>query len=138
MADECIFCKISQGDIPAGKVYEDERVLAFLDIGPVSEGHCLLIPKEHYRRLEDCPADTLAALGSSIGRIARAIVAATDAEGYNVLSNNGRCAGQLVEHVHFHIIPRRTGDGFCIPWPAKEYPRGRADQLLRKIKQNLT
>jgi len=137
MADDCIFCKIIKGDIPAHKVYEDDRVLAFLDIGPVSEGHCLLVPKDHYDRLEDCPADTIAALGSKMGRIAKAIIAATDAEGCNVLNNNGRCAGQLVGHVHFHIIPRRTGDGIFIPWPSKEYPQGRAEELIQKIKQNL-
>ena len=132
MADECIFCKIIKGEIPAAKVYEDELILAFLDINPVSEGHCLLVPKDHYDRLEDC-----AAIGSKMGRIAKAIIAATNAEGYNVLNNNGRCAGQLIGHVHFHIIPRRRGDGIFIPWPSKEYPPGRAEELIQKIIQNL-
>ncbi len=137
MADECIFCKIIKGEIPAAKVYEDELILAFLDINPVSEGHCLLVPKDHYDRLDDCPVDTIAAIGSKMGRIAKAIVAATNAEGYNVLNNNGRCAGQLIGHVHFHIIPRRRGDGIFIPWPSKEYPPGRAEELIQKIIQNL-
>ena len=137
MADDCIFCKIIKGDIPSHKVYEDERILAFLDIGPVSEGHCLVIPKDHYVRLDDCPVDTVAAIGSQMGPIAQAIVAATNAEGFNVLNNNGRCAGQLVEHVHFHIIPRCTGDGIFIPWPAREYPQGRAEELAQNIKNFL-
>jgi len=137
MADDCIFCKIIKGDIPAHKLYEDENILAFLDISPVSQGHCLVVPKDHYDRLDDCPADTVAAIGRKIGSIAQAIVAATDAEGYNLLNNNGRCAGQIVEHVHFHIIPRRDGDGIFIPWPTREYPPGRAEKLIQKIKHNL-
>jgi histidine triad (HIT) family protein len=137
MADDCIFCKIIKGDVPSAKVYEDERILAFLDVRPVSEGHCLVVPKEHYDRLDECPADTVAAIGSKIGRIAQAVVSVTDAEGFNILNNNGRCAGQLVAHVHFHIIPRRTGDGIFIPWPAKKYPDGRAEELARNIKNIL-
>jgi len=137
MADECIFCKIIKGEIPASKVFEDEHVLAFLDIGPVSEGHCLVVPKDHYKRLDDCPEEVAVAVVGKIGLIAKAILAATDAQGYNLLSNNGRCAGQLVEHVHFHIIPRRPGDGVFTPWPSKEYPPGRAAELTEKIKQHI-
>ena len=137
MADDCIFCKIITGDIPAHQLYEDDRVLAFLDIGPLSDGHCLVVPKDHYERLDDCPVDVVAAVMSKVGPLAKAIVAATGAEGYNVLNNNGHCAGQLVGHVHFHIIPRRTGDGIFIPWPAKEYPHGRAEELARNIKNIL-
>ena len=137
MADECIFCKIIKGEIPAGKIFADDRVLAFLDIAPLSDGHCLVVPKDHYERLDDCPADLTAALISKVGPIAQAIIAATDAQGYNVLNNNGRCAGQLVGHVHFHIIPRRAGDGIFTRWPSKQYPQGRAEELIQKIKQNL-
>jgi len=137
MADECIFCKIIKDDIPAHKLFEDDRVLAFLDIGPLSDGHCLVVPKEHYERLDDCPAEVAAALISKVGPIAQAIIAATDAQGYNVLNNNGRCAGQLVGHVHFHIIPRRAGDGIFTRWPSKQYHQGRAEELIQKIKQNL-
>ena len=135
MTDECIFCKIIKGEIPSCKVYEDEHILAFLDIGPLSEGHCLVVPKDHYPRLDDCPGDVTAAIVGKIVPIAKAIIAATGAEGYNVLSNNGRCAGQLVEHVHFHIIPRRPGDGVFTQWPSKEYPQGRAGKLTENIKQ---
>ena len=137
MAHECIFCKIIKGEIPSDKVYEDDRILAFLDIGPVSEGHCLVVPKHHYQRLDDCPADVAAAIVAKIGPIAKAILAAADAEGYNVLSNNGRCAGQLVDHLHFHIIPRRPDDGLFHQWPSKEYPQGRAVELIEKIKQRI-
>lgn len=137
MADECIFCKIIKGEIPAGKLYEDDRVVAFLDIGPLSDGHCLVIPKEHYERLDECPAEVAAAVISKVGPIAKAIVSATGAAGYNVLNNNGSCAGQLVEHVHFHIIPRNAGDGLFTQWPSKQYPQGRAEELLQAIKKHL-
>ena len=136
-ADDCIFCKIADGRIPCHKIYEDDAVLAFLDIGPVSDGHVLVVPKAHFVRLDDGPADVLAGALSCLGRIARAVVGAMGADGYNVLCNNGRAAGQLVEHVHFHIIPRKSGDGVFDRWPAYEYPQGRAEQIAEKICEKL-
>jgi len=112
--DDCIFCKIAAGQIPSTKVYEDDNVLAFMDIGPISEGHTLVIPKRHYGKLDQCDPDTLTKISACLGRIAGAVKEAMNAEGYNVLCNNGRAAGQLVDHVHFHVIPRNSGDGVCI------------------------
>jgi len=137
MAEQCIFCRIVKGEIPAARVVEDDQVLAFLDIGPVNEGHCLLLPKAHHARLEDCPPELAAALARRLGPLARAIIAAVGAEGYNVLNNAGRCAGQLVEHVHFHVIPRRPGDGVFTQWPAGKYPPGRAEAVAARIRANL-
>jgi histidine triad (HIT) family protein len=137
MADDCIFCKIIAGEIPSAKIYEDEQILAFLDIGPLSEGHCLVIPKEHYLRFEQLPDDLASALARQIAPVARAVVQAVHAEGYNVLNNNGRCAGQLVEHVHFHIIPRHSGDGVFTQWPSGKYLPGRMDELADMIKKLL-
>ena len=137
MADECVFCQIVAGKIPCSQVYQDDQLLAFLDIGPVSEGHCLIIPKQHFNRLDQCPAGILAALAQKLAVIAPAVVKAVNAEDYNILNNNGRCAGQLVEHIHFHIIPRRANDGVLSGWPAKQYPPGRIEQLADKIKQAL-
>jgi histidine triad (HIT) family protein len=134
---DCIFCKIAAGTIPSGKVYETDKVLAFLDIGPVSDGHTLIIPKEHYERFEDCPPELLAEIGPVLGIVAKAVVAAVQAEGYNVLCNRGKAAGQVVEHVHFHIIPRNTGDGFFHRWPAYQYKPGQADKFLALIKSKL-
>lgn len=136
-ADDCIFCKIAAGQIPCHKIYEDDAVLAFLDIGPVSDGHVLVVPKAHFSRLDDGEADVLAKALGCLGRIARAVVGAMDADGYNVLCNNGRAAGQLVEHVHFHIIPRKSGDRVFDRWPAYEYPQGRAEQIAKKICEKL-
>ena len=134
MPEDCIFCRIIKGDIPCSEVYQDELVLSFLDIAPISQGHCLIIPKQHYDRFDQCPPELAEALARPLGKIARAVVAAVDAEGYNILNNNGRCAGQLVEHLHFHIIPRRSGDGIFQRWPAGKYPDGFIEKLSDKIK----
>jgi histidine triad (HIT) family protein len=133
----CIFCKISAGQIPAVKIYEDDTVLAFMDIGPLSDGHTLVIPKQHFGRIHEVPADLLAGLGKIAGRIAGAVASAMNSDGYNLLCNNGRAAGQLVEHVHFHIIPRMTGDGVFTQWPAKKYPEGKIEKLAERIKARL-
>ncbi len=135
--DECVFCKMVAGQIPVIKIYEDEVVLAFLDIGPVSDGHTLVIPKQHFEKLHDCPAELLGRVSSRLGKIAKAVAAGMNSDGYNVLCNNGRSAGQLVEHLHFHIIPRNTGDGVFNRWPAYKYEEGKMEEIATKIRENL-
>jgi histidine triad (HIT) family protein len=134
---DCIFCKIIAGQIPCYKVFENQLVLAFLDIGPVSDGHVLILPKVHCQRLDQCPGEVLAQIMTVAGPIAKAITAATDAPAYNVLCNNGSQAGQVVEHLHFHVIPRRENDKVFPRWQAFKYPQGKAEELLRKIKENM-
>ena len=134
---DCVFCKMVAGQIPVTKIYQDEVVLAFLDIGPVSDGHTLVIPTTHVEKLHDCPAELLSRVASRLGRIARAVAAGTNSNGYNVLCNNGISAGQLVEHLHFHIIPRNTGDGLFNRWPAYKYQEGKIEQIAAKIRENL-
>lgn len=136
-AEDCVFCKIVAGEIPATKIYEDDVVLAFLDIGPISDGHTLVISKQHVEKLHECPAELLGRVGSHLGKIAQAVASAMDSEGYNVLCNNGRAAGQLVDHLHFHIIPRNSGDGVFRRWPSYEYPEGKIDEIADKICENL-
>jgi len=136
-ADDCIFCKMVAGQIPVAKVYEDEIVLAFLDIGPISDGHTLVIPKQHFEKLHDCPAELLGRVASRLGRIAGAVAAAMNADGYNLLCNNGRAAGQLIEHLHFHIVPRNVGDGVFDRWPSYRYPHGKIEKIAGKIRENL-
>ena len=136
-ADDCIFCKMVAGQIPVTKIYEDEFVLAFLDIGPVSDGHTLVIPKQHFEKLHDCPSEFLGQVSSRLGEIAKAVAGAMNSDGYNVLCNNGRAAGQLVEHLHFHIIPRNAGDGVFDRWPAYEYEQGKIETIAAKIRKNL-
>jgi histidine triad (HIT) family protein len=125
------------GQIPVAKVYEDDVVLAFLDIGPLSDGHTLVIPKRHFEKLQDCPADLLGQVCSRLGKLAGAVAAAMNCDGYNVLCNNGRAAGQLIEHLHFHIIPRNAGDGVFNRWPAYKYEDGKAGEIADKIRRNL-
>lgn len=136
-SNDCIFCKMVTGEIPVTKIYEDEVVLAFLDIGPLSDGHTLLIPKEHFEKLHDCPSELLGEVCSRLGKIAKAVAGAMNAEGYNVLCNNGAAAGQLVGHLHFHIIGRNTGDGVFDRWPASRYRQGQIETIAAKISENL-
>ena len=112
-----IFSKILSGEIPCHKVYEDEHVLAFLDINPIARGHTLVIPKEPAETLDRLSDDAAAAIGRVLPRIARAVLAATGTAAFNVLQNNGTLAHQAVHHVHFHIIPKHSdGSGLGIGW----------------------
>jgi len=135
--NDCVFCEMVAGRIPVTKIYEDQVILAFLDIGPISDGHTLVIPRRHFERLHDCPAELLAQVASRLGRIAQAVAAGMNSEGYNVLCNNGRAAGQVVAHVHFHIIPRNSGDGLIDRWPLYKYEEGQIDQVAARIRENL-
>ncbi len=120
-----IFGRILDGEIPCHRVYEDEHVLAFLDVGPLSVGHVLVIPKERVAFLHELSDDAAAAVGRVLPRIARAVVAVTGCSDYNVLQNNGAAANQAVFHVHFHIIPKHSdGSGLGIEWKAGELVGG--------------
>ena len=133
MADT-IFGKIVRGEIPCNKVYEDEKVLAFLDINPLSEGHTLVVPKEPAQTLDGLSDESAAALGRVLPRLCRAVIAATGVKEYNVLENNGAGAHQAIAHVHFHIIPKPNArDGLGIGWPARGLEREAAAALARKI-----
>lgn len=134
---DCIFCRIISGEIPAAKVLEDDACLAFLDIGPVAEGHTLLLPKVHAASIDDLTGDQAAATLRRLPELVRALKAVTGCQGVNVLQNNGRPAGQLVMHVHFHVIPRAAGDAFSYTWPAGEYPAGRSEQLVEALRREL-
>ncbi|MBQ3315893.1 MAG: HIT family protein [Kiritimatiellae bacterium] len=110
MKNDCVFCAIAAGEIPCFKVYEDEQVLAYLDINPFSEGHTLVIPKAHTTGLLDTPEETLAALLARVKKVAAHLKTALGCDGFHILQNNGAAAGQTVGHIHFHIVPRRNGD----------------------------
>ncbi len=130
---DCIFCKIVSGDIPSLKIFEDKKVLAFLDIGPLADGHLLVIPKNHYEKLDEMTEEDITAIAAVLPRLAKALIQATGAEGYNLLQNTGECAGQVVKHVHFHLIPRKPNDGLGYRWPAKKYPEGKDKEIQQKI-----
>jgi histidine triad (HIT) family protein len=134
---DCVFCRIADGGIPAAKVLEDDACLAFMDIGPLAEGHLLLIPRDHWATLDEMPADQAGAMLRHLPALVRAVQAATGCKGVNVLQNNGAVAHQVVRHVHFHVIPRNAADAFGFNWPAGEYPPGRADELAQAIRAAL-
>ena len=134
---DCIFCKIVTGQIPAVKILQDDAAVAFMDIGPLAQGHILLIPTSHAVTLDELSADQSAAMLRHLPMLVKAVVAATGCEGVNVLQNNGKVAHQVVMHVHFHIIPRNPGDAFDFNWPAGSYPPGRVEQLAEAIKANM-
>lgn len=146
MDDTCIFCKIAAGQIPCHKLYEDARVLAFLDLGPLSQGHALVIPRHHAKTVEDMTDEDAAAVGKALPRLARAIVRATGCASYNVLVNVGEPAGQLVMHVHFHIIPKPddaprsgggVGSGLGLKWPAGKLDNETAKTLVEQVRAAL-
>lgn len=130
-----VFDRILDGDLPCHRVYEDAHVLAFLDIAPLSQGHLLVIPKERKALLHELSDDAAAALGRVLPRLARAVVAATGAQAYNVLQNNGREAHQAVDHVHFHIIPRHEERGLGLRWSPGSLEH--ADDLLERLRAAL-
>ena len=133
-----IFDKILDGSIPCHRVYEDEHVLAFLDIGPLSEGHTLVIPKESKAQLHELSEESAAAIGRVLPRLCRAVMQATGATAYNVLQNNGTAAHQAVDHVHFHIIPKTETGGLGIGWKAGKLDSQRGKALAAKIREALT
>jgi histidine triad (HIT) family protein len=132
-----IFDKIIDGEIPCHRVYEDDHVLAFLDIGPLSDGHTLVIPKERVTHLHELSDDSAAALGRILPRLCRAVMEATGAGAYNILQNNGPDAHQEVMHVHFHIIPRYGDAGLGITWNAGSLDDTRAGELVTAMRRVL-
>lgn len=128
-----IYDKILSGDLPSYKVYEDEYVYSFLDINPIAFGHTLVIPREPRAFLHELSDESATALGRALPRVARAVMAATGAENYNVLQNNGAPAHQAVFHVHFHIIPRIGDSGLGIGWQASPLESDAAPDLLARM-----
>jgi histidine triad (HIT) family protein len=135
MADT-VFGKIVRGEIPCNKVYEDDKVLAFLDINPLSTGHTLVVPKEPAETMDRLSDESAAALGRVLPRLCRAVITVTGVKEYNVLENNGSAAHQAIAHVHFHIIPKPSPrEGLGIGWPARSLEREAAAALARRIAQ---
>ncbi len=133
---ECVFCKIIKGEIPSVKVYENHKVVAFLDINPVNPGHTLVVPKEHFENLLDGGEEILKEIMFTIKKVAWGITKAFDLKGFNVGQNNGAIAGQIVPHLHWHIIPRFENDGLE-PWPRKGYKEGEMAEIGEKIRKEI-
>lgn len=133
---DCIFCKIAKGEIPTNKVYEDNNVIAFLDIVPMNRGHTLIIPKKHYADLTDMPDAEIKNLFVAAKKISLAVIKGVNAEGFNIGMNNKKAAGQLVMHAHLHIMPRFENDGLRL-WEGKKYNEGEAEKVKGSIVKEL-
>ncbi len=130
---DCVFCKIIRNELPSSRIYEDDKVIAILDINPVSTGHTLVIPKNmNCRNVFDVPAEDWAAMTAAVHKLSSAIERAVQADGINILMNNREHAGQVVDHPHIHIVPRYKGDGLRL-WPHGSYKDGQAADLVKKI-----
>ena len=136
MAD-CVFCSIVSGSIPAQKVHEGKDVIAFLDINPIARGHVLVVPREHHATWLDLRDELAAALALESQRVARAVVKAQGADGFNLLMNNDKCAGQAIFHAHFHVVPRKKDDGIRFNWKTKPYAGGEIDTVAAAIRAEL-
>ena len=129
---DCIFCKILKGEIPCSKIYENDKVLAFLDIMPVHKGHTLVIPKEHYETIIDIPEDLLKEVIVVLKKVSKAVKEGVNADGISIGQSNYKAGGQVVPHLHFHIMPRFENDGLKF-WPQGKYEEGEMDSYKEKI-----
>jgi len=135
---DCIFCKIIQGEIPATKVYEDEKVLAFMDINPLNDGHTLIVPKRHAETIFEIDPQDLIATMKVAQRLAIAIKKALDSDGMIVVQLNNKAAGQMVPHLHIHLIPRWENDGLQIgKWEMKPGDMEKIKDIAEKIKKEV-
>ena len=132
----CLFCKIIVGEIPSDKVYEDDSVLAFLDIKPVGRGHVLVVPKAHTSDLLSADDEVLKDLIPKVKKIAQATMKAVNASAINVSTNNGAASGQIIFHLHFHLIPRFSNDGLSA-WPHHDSESKTRAEIAELIKKNL-
>lgn len=135
--DDCIFCKIANGEISHHKVYENDQVLVFLDLNPVNEGHVLIIPKDHYENIYEIPEDMLNNLIKTAKMMSLVIKKTMQADGINVYMNNEKAAGQIIYHAHIHIIPRFLNDGFTYWKGRKTYLEEEFKKTAKKIIQAL-
>jgi histidine triad (HIT) family protein len=130
-ASDCIFCKIVAGTVECHEVYQDDTTLAFMDIQPANDGHCLVIPKEHFEKVFDMPPAAFGAVASTAAKVARTVNEVLRPGGINLVQANGELAGQSVYHVHIHVLPRRAGDNLLINWDRnrKEDQGGDRDRI---------
>jgi len=134
---DCVFCKIASGQIPCSKVYEDSRIIAFMDAGQVNPGHVIVAVKPHVRNIYDLNPDLAAAVFKAAARIANAVKVSMQPAGMTLLQANEKAGWQTVEHFHIHVLPRHLGDGVTFTWPAKNPPRAELERLADRVKGGL-
>ena len=130
---DCLFCQIVTGDVPAIKVAESDNAIAILDVNPVNFGHTLIIPKKHSMNMLDADDETLKEMILFTKRVAQAVIDGLGNDAFNLELNNGRIAGQIIPHLHWHIVPR-TGEDGLLHWLGKKYPKGEAERVAEKIR----
>lgn len=134
---DCIFCKIANGEIPSNTVYENSDFKVILDVAPAAKGHCLILPKEHFKNIFEIDADTAARLFSLATEVARALRQELHCDGLNILQNNGAAAGQTVDHVHLHLIPRFEDDDISIGLNPKQSDSQELAQLAKALRKRI-
>lgn len=135
--EDCIFCKIANGEIPSTTIYENEEFRVFFDINPASKGHCLIVPKEHYSNIFDIDGETAGRLFSLATVVARSLKKELNCEGMNIVQNNGEIAGQTVFHFHLHLIPRYTGDTVNVGWQPGQADLEELAKLAQAVRKNI-
>jgi histidine triad (HIT) family protein len=137
MNEDCVFCKIIRNELPAEKVYENDKIISFLNLRPSSRGHVLIVHKTHTPDFQSTPDEILCELMPHVKNIASAVMKSTGATGYNLSVNNGSAAGQVIFHLHFHLVPRYSGDGLKL-FPEINSDLSARQALALEIKKNLT
>ncbi|MBN2451548.1 MAG: HIT family protein [Lentisphaeria bacterium] len=138
MVKGCVFCRLVKGELPCDKVYEDDLVLAFLDIAPLTRGHTLLVPREHHTSATTLTPALAARMMEMAPRIGAALMRAVDAGGFNLILSNGTVAGQVVPHVHLHIVPRHADDGIVLPHDTVRYgSEEHKNEILERVRARL-
>lgn len=131
--NNCIFCKIANGEIPSKTLYEDDKFRVILDLGPATRGHALILPKDHYKNIYEMPDETAADVMILAKKMAIKITQALHADGFNIVQNNNEIAGQTVFHFHIHLIPRYEGDGQNINWVPGEMSQEELEEIKKQI-----
>ncbi len=133
----CVFCKIVAGQIPCFKLFEDDKTLAFMDINPAHDGHCLVVAKDHYPTVFEISDEAFVAVARSVRKVARAVNMAISPEGLNLVQANGEGAQQSVKHFHIHVLPRKLGDELKLDWGVKPGDRDVIAALAEQIRSRL-
>ena len=141
-AEECVFCRIVAGASDSQAIYEDEATLAFMDIHPANDGHCLVIPKDHFETVFDMPPAAFGTVASTVAKVARVVNEVLRPGGISLVQANGRAAGQSVLHVHVHVLPRRAGDDLLINWDRtgdddQRFDRDRIAEIADRLRSRL-
>ena len=135
--EDCIFCKIANGDIPSKTLYEDEDFRVILDLGPATKGHALILPKEHADNLYELPDETASKVFVIAKKLAIKMKEKLNCDGLNIVQNNGAVAGQTVNHFHLHLIPRNEGDGVNVTWKPGETENNAQQELAKAIRKHV-